>query len=460
MKKLIAMLLALAMVLSLAACGASTPAPTEDPKAETPAPEAPKTEEPKEETPAEPIPLTFWYSLGGTSGEAVQALVERFNASQDKYVMTAEYQGTYNDSLLKFLSSPDEQRPDVIMVNELGTQKIMDSKAYTPIQNFIDSGDLDISDYLQNVMNAYMDDNGMFAFPFSITVPAITYNVEALEKAGVNPETDLVTFEGFKEACQKLVDSGVVKYGACIVNDAWHVEQMVAMASTYLTDNENGRSGRVTKLTSAEDGSLLKTLNVLRDFYIQDYSYTEANNGDARAEFCAGNVGMIITTAGNYGTMKDTAAGLFTLGQTTMPTYDGANNVPYPSGAALWIVDRGADEKEAGVVEFVKFFATAEQQANFALATGYLPINEAVMENPEYKNFVENVNPGLQKIIGQLRVADRRAAIFGVDDKFRSTLQSEISTMRADHTYTAEQALKVIADTTNEEIELYNLTVE
>ena len=44
MKKLIAMLLALVMVLSLAACGASAPAPTE----------APKAEEPKAEAPAEP----------------------------------------------------------------------------------------------------------------------------------------------------------------------------------------------------------------------------------------------------------------------------------------------------------------------------------------------------------------------------------------------------------------------
>ena len=47
MKKLIAMLLALVMVLSLAACGASEPAPTEAPKAEAPAAtEAPKAEEP------------------------------------------------------------------------------------------------------------------------------------------------------------------------------------------------------------------------------------------------------------------------------------------------------------------------------------------------------------------------------------------------------------------------------
>ena len=51
MKKLIALLLALAMVLSLAACGAK-----EEPKAEAPAADAPAAEAPVEEAPAEEAP--------------------------------------------------------------------------------------------------------------------------------------------------------------------------------------------------------------------------------------------------------------------------------------------------------------------------------------------------------------------------------------------------------------------
>ena len=62
MKKLIAMLLALVMVLSLAACGASAPAPTEAPKAEEPAAPA-ATEAPAEPAaPAvEPVTLNIAY---------------------------------------------------------------------------------------------------------------------------------------------------------------------------------------------------------------------------------------------------------------------------------------------------------------------------------------------------------------------------------------------------------------
>ena len=62
MKKLIALLLALVMVLSLAACGAKEPAPTEAPKAETPAaPEAPQEEPAPTEAPVEIVKLNVAY---------------------------------------------------------------------------------------------------------------------------------------------------------------------------------------------------------------------------------------------------------------------------------------------------------------------------------------------------------------------------------------------------------------
>ena len=85
MKKIIAMLLVLAMALALVACGASEPAPaaTEAPKAE-----APKAEEPKEEAPAAPAEkapeeYTGEVQLYSTMTEAdLDALITCFN---DKY---------------------------------------------------------------------------------------------------------------------------------------------------------------------------------------------------------------------------------------------------------------------------------------------------------------------------------------------------------------------------------------
>ena len=56
MKKLIAKLLAIVMVLGLVACAAKTEPPAADTKTETPAAETPAAETPAEETPAEETP--------------------------------------------------------------------------------------------------------------------------------------------------------------------------------------------------------------------------------------------------------------------------------------------------------------------------------------------------------------------------------------------------------------------
>ena len=56
MKKLIAMLLAMVMVLGLVACAAKTEPPAADTKTETPAAQTPAAETPAEETPAEETP--------------------------------------------------------------------------------------------------------------------------------------------------------------------------------------------------------------------------------------------------------------------------------------------------------------------------------------------------------------------------------------------------------------------
>ena len=61
MKKLIAMLLALVMVLSLAACGAKEPDPTEAPKADAPATEAPAGTEAPAAPAVEPVTLNVAY---------------------------------------------------------------------------------------------------------------------------------------------------------------------------------------------------------------------------------------------------------------------------------------------------------------------------------------------------------------------------------------------------------------
>ncbi len=383
----------------------------------------------------------------------------KFNEAQDKYEVIAEYQGSYNDSLLKFTSSPPAQRPDVIHINEIGTATLLDLGAYYPVQRFIDSGDLDISEYMTNVLNAYHYQGQMYAFPFSITVPAIFYNQEAFEKAGIDPET-LRTYEGFAEASKKLVEAGVTKYGGAIVQDTWIYEQLMATAGKEIVDNANGRQGRAERLVADENGGLELVLGAVREFNSQPTTFVPSSSGEARTAFASQEVAMYIETAGNYGVAKQIVADSFTVQQKPLFRLKGyEDGLPYASGAALWIVDKGDLEKALGVVEFIKFFMLRENQVDFILETGYLPIREDVIRDPRYQDFVANVNPGTWEIVQELRDSTwPGGALFGCLGEFRNIVKDEMNAMLSDSSYTLQDAVRAVAERTNEQIWLYNMS--
>ena len=82
MKKIIAMLLVLAMALALVACGASAPAATEAPKAEEPKTETPVVETPAEAKKYEGVELTYWsmWNEAEPQGKVIVEAVAAFEA--------------------------------------------------------------------------------------------------------------------------------------------------------------------------------------------------------------------------------------------------------------------------------------------------------------------------------------------------------------------------------------------
>ncbi len=68
--------------------------------------------------------ITFWHSMGGVNGEAIDTLVKKFN-DENKYGITvdAQYQGGSDDSLNKLKSAQiGNMGADLVQVYEIGTR--------------------------------------------------------------------------------------------------------------------------------------------------------------------------------------------------------------------------------------------------------------------------------------------------------------------------------------------------
>ncbi len=182
MRKLTVFLsLLVAMSMLLAACGAATPAPTSAPAEEVATEPAPAT--------SDKIQVRWFVGLGAGSDEGTfagqQAVVEEFNASQDKIELVLEI--VDNDAAYDTLATQIAagNAPDI--VGPVGIRGRDSFKgAWLDLQPFIDKNSFDLSDFDPALVEFYqVKEEGQLGIPFAIFPSFIIYNADLFDEAGL-----------------------------------------------------------------------------------------------------------------------------------------------------------------------------------------------------------------------------------------------------------------------------------
>ena len=101
--------------------------------------------------------ISFWHSMGGVNGQAIDTLVKKFN-DENEYGITvkAHYQGEYHDSLNKLKSAQiGNMGADLVQVYEIGSRFMIESGWITPMQQMIDADSYDLSQIEPNLAAYY-----------------------------------------------------------------------------------------------------------------------------------------------------------------------------------------------------------------------------------------------------------------------------------------------------------------
>lgn len=407
------------------------------------------------------VKIVFWHTFGGRNGEALERLKDAYNASQDAVELELQYQGTYDDAITKLRATQKGSGPDIMLLYDIGTRWMIDSGYALKMQDFINADNYDISDYEKNILAYYTLNNELYSMPFNSSSPVIVYNVEALDKAGLDPKTAFVDLDACMETANALSASGT-KVGGTIANYSWIFEQMIGIQAQDFLDNGNGRTDRATKTVIGENGSALKLLTKWNEFASLDSTQTYGKGtADAKAQFTTGSLGFMVDSCAVYENISDSAGGKFSVGFAPLPKVSkddkGGTSV---GGGSLWIMDNGSSNKAAAAWDFIKFATQAEQQAQWAAGTGYIPIRTSSLETETYKNYMQNINPAIIVAIESLQnsTPDNTGGVMGVFPQARVIIENEVEMMINDPSYTPEQAVEKIVAKINDEIELYNRT--
>lgn len=326
--------------------------------------------------------VQWWHAMTGFLGERVNDIANKFNASQNEYVVNAVYKGSYPETLTAGIAAyRAKTHPHIIQVFEVGTQTMLSSGAIYPVYQLMKDQGININwaDFLSVVKSYYSFKGNLYSMPFNSSTAILYYNKSIFKKAGLDPQKAPATYDEIEKFAKAAVISGATKIGFTVSWPSWTLmENMHAWHDQPIADQDNGFAGMATqlKINSKLGGQILDLLSRWKDEGIFTYS-GRGSKGDQPVINGEAAVGLASTAL--VGTLTKTAK--FEWGTGDLPRIAG-----YPvgnsiiGGASLWVMKGHKPEEYKAVAKFLEFLGKTEQQAWWHAETGYLPISNSALK--------------------------------------------------------------------------------
>lgn len=403
--------------------------------------------------------ISFWHSMGGVNGQAIDALVEKFNTENELGItVNAQYQGEYDDSLNKLKSAQiGNMGADLVQVYEIGSRFMIESGWIIPMQEMIDADGYDMSSIEPNLAAYYTIDDKLYSMPFNSSTPIMYYNKDMFEKAGITEVPD--SLEAIEEAGEQLLSKGGAGEVISLGIYGWFFEQFMGKQGLDYANNENGRKEAATAVAFDENGGAANILTAWKSLYDKGYAPNVGKGGDAGlADFSAGKSAITLGSTASLKQILQDVNGKFEVGTAYFPKVKSSDEGGVSiGGASLWALNNNDPKKARATWEFIKFLVSSESQAYWNAQTGYFPVTTDAHEEQVFKDNIAKY-PQFQTAIDQLHDSSPEyvGALLSVFPEARATVESQIeSLLNGDQN--VEETVSNMADSINKSIEEYNL---
>ncbi len=400
--------------------------------------------------------VTFWHSMGGVNGKALDELVKRYNESQDKYFVKAEFQGEYDDALTKLRASSagDEVGADMVQVFELGARFMIDSGLIVPVQEYIDKDNFDVSKIEPNLAAYYTIDGKLNSMPFNSSTPLLYYNKDVFEKAGIKEAPK--SLEEMLDISDDLKTKGEVEMPISMSIYGWWVDQLMTKQELPMFNNENGREKNPTKVVCDENGGMENILTMWKKLADEGVAPNVGKQGGI-PEFVSGTSAMTFASTASLKEILNEVGDSFEVGTAYFPGVNKTDKgMVSIGGASIYMIDTGDDKRKDASWDFIKFLVSPESQAFWNAETGYFPINVDAHEEDVFKENIKKF-PQFQTAIDQLHDSspESQGGLATVYQETRQIEEKYVEEVLNDNK-TPKEATEAIAKEVNSALDNYN----
>lgn len=378
--------------------------------------------------------VQFWHAFTGRLGDLVKAQVADFNASQSDYTVVESHKGNYSETLNAGIAAfRAGEQPQILMVFEVGTATMMAAGgAVRPMHEVMaqSGAAFNPDSYIGSVKGYYTTTEGdMLSLPFNASTPVLWVNRDAMTAAGVDPDTDLSTWQNVGTTLDALKAGGE----ECPLVTAWqswiHLENFSAYHDVPFASKDNGFAGLDTELMLNGEAQVAHLTAMGQWAQDGKFIYTGRRN-EGGANFRAGDCALFTESSAGYAGISSEAE--FEFDVRPLPYWEGIGNSPQNTiigGASLWVMEGHEDAEYKGAGEFLSFLSSSDVQAAWHQNTGYLPITKEAGEATRASGFYD-ANPGTDvagiQITAKEPTANSKGLRLGSFDQIRGIIDEEL----------------------------------
>lgn len=279
-------------------------------------------------------------------------------------------------------------------VAQVLTRLAIGARAVTNARPFSESpdGGKFMEQFTPNLRDLGQFEGKYFLSPHSLGTPLLYYNKDIMTQAGLDPEKPPRTLQEM-QAMAREVRKGTDAYGAYILTGGLDLGPQTLMrlaGSKYLEGNR--------AVFDSPEG--IAAMQYWQDLAKEDL-LPKVSDRDAANIFGAGKLAFYLSTSARLAGITKGAKGKFDLGVTEVPAWEGVP-VQVPNSGSGMMVTAQQPERIAAAFKLVAFLAQPEITNYWSRSTGYMPVANDPLADPETKAFVAE-NPFYGALVAQMR---------------------------------------------------------
>lgn len=348
------------------------------------------------------VHLTLWQGVNPPPNrDVLQKLVDKFNQRHPDIQVESLYVGQGDQQMPKILAAVvGNAPPNLLWFAPTITGQLVELDAIKPLEEWLAT--TQVKDQIDPALFESMQwENQTWSVPFGVNNVGVFYRPSLFRAAGVNQLPQ--TWQEFRQVARQLTIANK-QHGMILPlgKGEWTVFTwlpfMWSGGGELTTDGADGTDGSVQIYNPGAIAALHLWQDLLTD---GSAILSQPERGYELDDFLAGKVAMQLTGPWTLGQLQATD-----VDYAVMPIPTNARPATSIGGENLFVFKTTPLEEQASLV-FAEYVLSEEFQTEWAIGTGYLPVNLKARKNSAYRHFAQQ-QPAVDVFLNQAKFGRSR----------------------------------------------------